>query len=110
MKAQQDSLITSNGGLSSSRMVVEVILGLQKLLCFRSAEIELDPLLVDGLRDSFCLDSSLCQPRLDSIDAFLGRCEHAMYAFRREELSVQLGVWVGTVGFWVSSFDPTLDV
>ena len=49
MEGDIDLLITSNGGLTSSCMVIEVVLGLQKLLCLRSAEIELDPLLVDGL-------------------------------------------------------------
>ena len=88
MDGELDLLITSNGGLPSSRMVVEVVLGLQQLLRLRSAEVELDPLLVDRLRDPLCLDSSLSQPRLDSIDAFLRWCEQVMDVFRRVELSV----------------------
>ena len=62
-------------------MVVEVILRLQKLLCLRSAEIELDPLLVDGLRDPLCLNSGLGQPSLDSVDALLGWCKDIMNLF-----------------------------
>ena len=83
-----DLLVTSDGRFSSGRMVVEVILGLQKLLCFQNAEIKLDPLLVDGLGDPLSLDASLGQPRLDCVDAFLGRGEQVMDVFRRVELSV----------------------
>ena len=83
-----DLLITSDSGLPSSRMVIEVVLGLQQLLRLRSAEVQLDPLFVNGLRDPLCLDSSLSQPRLDSIDAFLRWCEQVMDVFRRVELSV----------------------
>jgi hypothetical protein len=83
-----DLLITSDSGLSSSRMVIEVVLGLQQLLRLRSAEVQLDPLFVNGLRDPLCLDSGLGQPRLDSIDAFLRWCEQVMDVFCRVELSV----------------------
>jgi hypothetical protein len=69
-------------------MVIEVVLGLQKLLRFRSAEIELDPLPVDGLRDSLRLNPGLGQPFLDSIDAFLGRRKDIMNLFSRVMLSV----------------------
>jgi hypothetical protein len=84
-------------------MVVEVVLCLQKLLCLRSAEIQLDPLLVDGLRDPLCFNTSLGQPGLDSIDALLGGCEDLMNIFSRVVLSIRLGVWVGAVGTMVSS-------
>jgi hypothetical protein len=84
-------------------MVVEVVLCLQKLLCLRSAEVELDPLLVDGLRDPLCFDASLVQPGLDSIDALLGRCEDLMNVFSRVVLSIRLGVRVGAVRSMVSS-------
>jgi hypothetical protein len=84
-------------------MVIEVVLCLQKLLCLRSAEIELDPLLVDGLRDPLCFDSSFGQPVLDNIDALLGRCEDLMNVFSRVVLSIRLGVWVGAVRSMVSS-------
>ena len=97
MEGDIDLLITSDRGLASSRMVVEMVLGLQKLLCLRSTEIELDPLFVDGLRDPLRFDASLGQPHLDSIDAFLGWCEDIMDLFSRVVLSVRLGIWVGAV-------------
>lgn len=84
-------------------MGIEVVLGLQKLLCFGSAKVKLHPLLVDGLGDPLRLNSSLDQPVPDSIDALLRRGEQVVNLFRRIELPIRFGVWIRALGYMVSS-------
>jgi hypothetical protein len=76
-------------------MVVEVVLGLEQPFRLGSAEVKLHPLLVDRLRDAVCLNASISQPGLDSINALLSWREQIVDLLGRVELSIRLGVWVG---------------
>lgn len=88
------SLVASDGGLSSCRVLEEMILGLEKRLRLGRAKVQLHPLLVDGLRNSLGFDSSFVQPSTNGIDAVLGRRKEVVYLLWSVVFPVRCRVWI----------------
>ena len=69
------SLIATDVGVPSRRMLVDIVIGLQQALGFFGCSIELHPLLVRRLRDTVCRDASGLDPIADCVDGLLRRRE-----------------------------------
>lgn len=87
--------VASNMLVAGGEVLVLVVLGLEELLGLVGGEIELDPLLVDRLRDSLGGDASLLQPVVDLVDSMLWWSKELNDFLRRVPLAVLGGVWVG---------------
>ena len=79
----EEVLVASNVALAGSCVLELVVLCLEQALGFFSPDIQLDPLLVDGVANALCGDTGVLEPRVDGIYSVLWWSENVDDLFWR---------------------------